>query len=220
LLSPSFFHLLALHCNKPGGSCLTHYWHGGIAGHDNPHFINPIDATIYSLKYGGGEDPWGGFNPNLVKNRGQEDFWAGMTTNTLFGAVSLLVGEGLSATRSLLRASESLEAMEPMTTLYRGVMPRELANIEISDKFINLGNAAGKYFSSTREGVSSYAKQAFYGFGDPPYTMYQTEIPTWIIQPEWMSTVDRNVPAVVVPDRYLPYLRPQKLPTMPVPGKP
>ncbi|MFH1922776.1 MAG: DUF429 domain-containing protein, partial [Planctomycetota bacterium] len=22
--------LLALYCNKPGGSCLTHYWHGGL----------------------------------------------------------------------------------------------------------------------------------------------------------------------------------------------
>ena len=30
MLSPSFHYLHALYCNNKGGSCLIHYWHGGL----------------------------------------------------------------------------------------------------------------------------------------------------------------------------------------------
>ena len=68
-----------------------------------------------------------------------------------------------------------------MTTLYRGVMPEELADIQQTGQLINRGSAEGKYFSLDPGGVSSYAKQAVKGFGDPPYTMVQTQIPTRLL---------------------------------------
>lgn len=126
------------------------------------------------------------------------------------------VGEGaISVVPAATAAAEG--ATEAMTTLYRGVMPAELADIEETGQLINRGSAEGKYFSLDPEGVSSYAKQAVSGFGDPPYTMVQTQIPTRLLTPEMAATVDRGVRAVVVPNGLLPGLTPTVSPFMVVP---
>ncbi|HYQ26656.1 MAG TPA: hypothetical protein VER04_05530 [Polyangiaceae bacterium] len=104
-----------------------------------------------------------------------------------------------------------------MTTLYRGVMPEELADIEKTGEFINRGSAEGKYFSLDPDGVSSYAKQAVAGFGDPAYTMVQTQIPTSLLTSEMGAVVDQGINAVVVPNALLPGLTPTISPFMVVP---
>ena len=67
--------------------------------------------------------------------------------------------------------------LEGVITLWRAVKPTELADIQATGVFRNLGSAEGKYFSTTAEGAASYAKQAFYGFKDPPYTLIRAEAP-------------------------------------------
>jgi hypothetical protein len=71
------------------------------------------------------------------------------------------------------------------------------------------GSAEGKYFSLTGEGTSAYAKQAVQAFGDPAYTLVTTQIPADMITPAMRATVDRGVPAVIVPDHLLPSLIPK-----------
>lgn len=94
-------------------------------------------------------------------------------------------------------------------------MPKELADIRAQGIFRNLGSAEGKYFSTTAEGAASYAKQAVKGFGDPPYTLIRTDVPNNLL-PRAL-TVDRNVPAVVLPNNVLPTLKPQVLNYFPIP---
>ena len=107
---------------------------------------------------------------------------------------------------------------EGLTTLWRAVNPAELADIEAIGVFRNLGAAEGKYFSTTAEGAASYAKQAFYGFKDPPYALIRTEVPTRVLQQLSIQVVDRGVPAVVIPNQALPGLMPQILSYFPLPS--
>jgi hypothetical protein len=65
-----------------------------------------------------------------------------------------------------------------------------------------------KYFSTSLEGAQSYASQATAAFGDGPFSLYSTEIPTAAINPEMQVTVDRGVSAVAVPTGDLPKLAP------------
>jgi hypothetical protein len=102
-------------------------------------------------------------------------------------------------------------------SLYRAVKPEELADIQQSGQFINRGSAEGKYFAITAEGAASYAKQAFYGFDDPAYTLIKTEIPASTLSPLEIQTVDGNVPAVVVPNDSLRGLTPEILDDSPIP---
>ena len=95
--------------------------------------------------------------------------------------------------------------------------PEELADIEATGRFINRGFAEGKYFSSTAEGASLYAKAAYYGFNDPSYTLLETDISDHLLTPSMRATVDGRVPAVVVPDELLPQLIPRVQPTMRLP---
>ena len=104
-----------------------------------------------------------------------------------------------------------------MTTLYRAVKPEELVDIQEMGAFVNRGFAEGKYFSTTTQGASSYAKQAYYGFGDPPYTLVTTQIPHSTITPGMRATVDGGVPVVVIPNDMLPSLTPRIEPSMPLP---
>ena len=71
---------------------------------------------------------------------------------------------------------------EGLTILWRAVKPAELADIQATGVFRNVGSAEGKYFSTIAEGAASYAKQAFYGFNDPPYTLISTEAPSGLLQ--------------------------------------
>ena len=104
-----------------------------------------------------------------------------------------------------------------LTTLWRAVKPAELADIQATGVFRNLGSAEGKYFSTTAEGAASYAKQAFYGFKDPPHTLIRTEAPSGLLEQLAIQAVDRGIPAVVVPNQALPGLTPQILHYFPLP---
>lgn len=104
-----------------------------------------------------------------------------------------------------------------MTTLYRAVKPEELVDLQETAAFINRGFAEGKYFSTTAEGASAYAKQAYYGCGDPPYTLVTTQIPTGAITSGMRATVDRGIPVVVIPNAMLPSLTPRIALSMPIP---
>ena len=117
-------------------------------------------------------------------------------------------------------ASEAgqLAAKEGTTPLWRAVKPGELADIQAQNAFRNLGQAEGKYFSTTPEGAASYAKQAFYGFKDPPYTLIKTEVPSGFINRFGVNIMDRNVPGIVIPNKALPGLQPQVLEYFPLPA--
>ena len=107
--------------------------------------------------------------------------------------------------------------LEGVTTLWRAVKPAELADMQTTGVFRNLGSAEGKYFATTAEGAASYAKQAFYGFQDPPYTLIRVEAPGSLLQQLGIQAVDRGIPAVVVPNQALPRLTPQILDYFPLP---
>ena len=118
------------------------------------------------------------------------------------------------ADEALLAGGQFLEGL---TTLWRAVKPAELADIQATGVFRNLGSAEGKYFSTTAEGAASYAKQAFYGFKDPPYTLIKTAAPVSLLQQLGIQVVDREIPTVVIPNVALPGLIPQILHYFPLP---
>ena len=101
------------------------------------------------------------------------------------------------------------------TTLYRAVGPDELSDIQRTGQLINRGSAEGKYFTSSSEHASDYARQAVRAFGDPPYTTVRTQVPNSAL-PKPVS-VDGGIPAYVVPDKALRGLKPEVLDTMAVP---
>ena len=104
-------------------------------------------------------------------------------------------------------------------SLFRAVGPAELADIFETGVFRNLGSAEGKYFTTSGESAASYAKQAVSGFGDPAYTLVETRAPSSILNGLTSATVDRGIPAWVVPDSRLPGLVPRVLDRMPMPTK-
>ena len=126
----------------------------------------------------------------------------------------LPTGAGLLAKPSWLTG---IKVPCPRTPLWRAVQPNELADILKTGAFRNLGFAEGKYFSTTAEGAASYAKQAFYGLGDAPYTLVKTEVPNSLLGQFPISLVDRNVPAIVLPNSALPGLVPRVVSHSPIP---
>jgi hypothetical protein len=104
-----------------------------------------------------------------------------------------------------------------LITLYRAVQPDELRDIQRTGRFVNKGSAEGKYFSLTGQGVSAYARQAVQAFRDPPYTLVTTRISQHALTPAMRATVDRGVPAVVIPDNLLLFLMPNIEDFMPLP---
>jgi hypothetical protein len=123
-----------------------------------------------------------------------------------------------STSQADLRPTKNFIAAETgTTTLYRAVGPAELADIDATSALRNLGSAEGKYFTTSAADASSYAKQAVNGFGDPPYTIIKTEVPNTIFEGLTPATVDRGIPAWVVPNNRLPGLTPIIEPSMPIP---
>lgn len=108
-----------------------------------------------------------------------------------------------------------LAAKRGTTTLYRAVGPDELADIQKTGQLINRGSAEGKYFTTSAEHASDYAKQAVKAFGDAPYTTVKTKVPTSSL-PSPVS-VDGGIPAYVVPNNALPGLKPSVLNSMAIP---
>ena len=110
-----------------------------------------------------------------------------------------------------------LPAQEPQIMLYRAVQPVELADIQKTGIFRNLGDAEGKYFTTSIEGASSYAKKAVRGFGDPPYTLIRTQVPNNILNGISPTFVDGGIPAWVIHDQRLEGLIPEIVTWMAVP---
>lgn len=103
------------------------------------------------------------------------------------------------------------------TPLYRAVMNSELDDIVTSGAFRNPVGIEQKYFSATADGAASYARQAFGKMGDTsPYTIIKTDAPISLLPS--IHSVDRGVPAILVPTNVLPKLGPpQVLPYSPYP---
>ncbi|MGC0075355.1 hypothetical protein ACPPTL_01110, partial [Ralstonia pseudosolanacearum] len=82
-----------------------------------------------------------------------------------------------------------------MTPLFRAVNPAELADINATGAFRNLGSAEGKYFTTSAAEASAYAKQAVKAFGDQPYTIVRTDVPSSAFNGLTPAIVDRGIPA-------------------------
>jgi hypothetical protein len=137
----------------------------------------------------------------------------------LFCLLALFVSMSGPATERNADFRQSSLAADTGTTLYRAVGPAELADIQANNLLRNLGSAEGKYFATSAEAASSYARQAVRGFGDPPYTLIQTRVPNSIFEGLTPATVDSGIPAWVIPNNRLPGLTPQVLDTMPIPRR-
>ena len=82
------------------------------------------------------------------------------------------------------------------------------------------GSAAAGEFARTLELASQCARMAVKGFGDAPYTLVSTSIPTRLLRTaaDATATVDRGVASVRLPGRLLKSLSPAEvLPAMPIP---
>ncbi|MCL2779858.1 MAG: hypothetical protein FWD73_17845 [Polyangiaceae bacterium] len=91
------------------------------------------------------------------------------------------------------------------TRLFRAVSPAELADIQATGGFRpSPTGLEGKYFSTTAEGAAQYARMAVSGFGDAPYTLVETTMPSGTAP--LAPFVDRGIPTVVVPNTSLPDL--------------
>jgi RHS repeat-associated protein len=111
----------------------------------------------------------------------------------------------------------STKMISATTTLYRAVGPAELADIQATNVIRNLGLAEGKYFTTSAKDAASYAKQAVKGFGDPAYTIIKTNVSKSIFKGLTPATVDRGIPAWVIPNQRLQGLVPKILDQMPIP---
>ena len=106
-------------------------------------------------------------------------------------------------------APAAVEHTSQVTTLYRAVTPGELIDIQntgmfrIPNAFIS---AEGKYFTSSYEAAKAYGDMATLSFGDPPYTIIRTEIPTSMLPPP--VSVEHGIPAYVLPTDTLNGLKP------------
>lgn len=111
-----------------------------------------------------------------------------------------------------------IKAGDDLIDLYRAVSPSELADIETTGNFRSLYGLEGKYFTTSARSAASYARQAVQAFGDPPYTIVQTQVPRRVLnQPGISATVDRGILAYIIPNQDLPGLVPQILNYSPLP---
>ncbi len=96
------------------------------------------------------------------------------------------------------------------TTLYRAVSQAERADLSVVGAFRNIAGIESKYFSTTLEGALQYSNMAAKAFGDT-LTVVRTSIPTRSIVEGMRVTVDRGIPAVVVPTSKSPQLAAPRL---------
>jgi hypothetical protein len=123
------------------------------------------------------------------------------TTEVGLGIATAVVG-GMAA---------SAQSTTGTTALFRAVLPGEAESIQTLGGFSNPSGIEVKYFSTSLEGAQSYASQATAAFGDGPFTIVGTGIPTPAITPEMQVTVDRGIKTVVVSTQDLPKLTPPKV---------
>jgi RHS repeat-associated protein len=127
--------------------------------------------------------------------------------------------EGGGAAAATQVAVSAAEGSGEMVSLYRAVGDAELDVIRSTGRIPeSLSGLEVKYFSATAEGASSFAKQAVHVLHDPPYTLVEAQIQRCAMPADVLIQVDRNVPAVVLPNTHLPLLGPAKVwSSMPVP---
>ena len=94
------------------------------------------------------------------------------------------------------------------TPLYRAVNAAELQDIEAPGRFRNPAEVASKYFSLSYDGARRYAALATSGFGEGPFWMVSTAIPTRLVTWQHEATVDRGIEALAVPTALLRLLSP------------
>jgi hypothetical protein len=82
-------------------------------------------------------------------------------------------------------------------------MKSELDDIAAHGVFRNPAGIEVKYFSTSPEGAASYARQAARAFGDGPFTLVESRIPSQLITPQMKATVDRGIQTIVVPTENL-----------------
>lgn len=103
-------------------------------------------------------------------------------------------------------------------SLYRAVGPSELSDIQSTGAFNNVLGIETKYFTTSGEKASEYAKKAVLGFGDDPYTIVKTDVHKNILnKPMFFAEVDGGIPAYVLPSNILLGLKPIALPYSPIP---
>jgi RHS repeat-associated protein len=215
----------------PDGRCVEGgvkgYTMGGFAEYDNTTqsvagFVGTVGSYVtpglgeYALVRDVGAALWSGAQAvGDMYNNGLN--WA---NGTKLGLSALGAGLGGSAIvgpveRAVARDIGTVSG--GTTTLWRAVGPAELNDINATATLRNLGSAEGKYFTTSAEGASSYAKQAVKGFGDPPYTLIKTQAPNSIFNGLHPATVDSGIHAWVIPNNKLSGLIPNVLKTMPIP---
>jgi RHS repeat-associated protein len=139
-----------------------------------------------------------------------------LETGGVATGVAGLAGVGVRAAGSLAVR----EAANAGTPLFRAVMQGELDDIATSGAFRNPYGIENKYFSTTAEGAASYARQASRAFGDGPFSIVETRIPTGAITAEMRAVVDRGIQTVTVPTQALELLSAPKVwNVMPIPIK-
>jgi hypothetical protein len=75
-----------------------------------------------------------------------------------------------------------------------------------------------KYFTTSGENASEYAKKAVLGFGDDPYTIVKTDVHKNILNnPMFFAEVDGGIPAYILPSNTLLGLKPIALSYSPIP---
>ena len=186
--------------SRPDRSGALSLWQGAMPAHTAMFSRNPIGGSAQAqLRYAN--------QVNALRSLTAEFVLGSITTAQILGGVAEI---GLAAISRGVVAGQA--------TLYRAVGPAELADIQANNVFRNLGSAEGKYFTTSAEAASSYAKQAVNGFRDPAYTIVQTQVPKRIFEGLTTAKVDRGgIPAWVIPDDRLPGLVPRVLDSMPIP---
>ncbi|TKR30347.1 RHS repeat-associated core domain-containing protein [Luteimonas gilva] len=134
-----------------------------------------------------------------------------IANNELAGASTVEIAS-LAFGGGLIRSGSS-----GSVNLFRAVGPAELADIQATGLFRNLGAAEGKYFTTSAKSAASYAQQAVRGFGDSPYTIIQTTTPRGVLNGLNPASVDRGIPAWVIPNNRLQTLKPVVLDYAPLP---
>ena len=120
----------------------------------------------------------------------------------------------------LQQRSQTLSPVPATTVLYRMVTVVELDDLRQSGAFQNPLGIENKYFALTPEGAAAYAQQAHKAFGDGPFTMVTTTLPTHTITSDMRVTVDRGIATVIVSTQQLVELSPpQILSYTPLPGR-
>lgn len=103
------------------------------------------------------------------------------------------------------------------TTLYRAVLPEELADINKLGGFrIPAGGVEAKYFTTSEEAAASYAKLAGNAYKES-YTVVSTTVPTEMLRE--ITMVDRGIPAVLLSSDNLRGLVPNILGYVKVPNQ-